>query len=204
VQNQKDVLFLEKNQKNTNHYQFVLNDDAAQHFTPLPSKHKAKTTVPTKKLKASFRAYSSNFGHEIKLFSTYPYVAKDMDNNFESCLEFMHIISKLSLVFGNSHEFGKKRQLVSNSCFRIEKDSIQYDEDNFNEKEDLISSDDDYEDDWPDFNSQTQLHIAVAGAKDLNRKGNTNDYEDDRPDSQTQLHVTVAGAKVLNRKGKEL
>ncbi len=85
VQNQKDVLFLEKNQKNTNHYQFVLNDNVARHVTPLPSKHKAKTTVPTKKLKASFRAYSSNFGHEIKLFSTYPYVAKDMDNNFESC-----------------------------------------------------------------------------------------------------------------------
>ncbi len=52
---------------------------------PLPSKHKAKTTVPTEKLKASFRAYSSNFSHEIKLFSTYPYAAKDMDNNFESC-----------------------------------------------------------------------------------------------------------------------
>ncbi len=50
----------------------------------------------------------------------------------------------------------KKRQLVSNSCFRIEKDSsIQYDEDVFNEKEDSISSDDNYEDDWPDFNSQT-------------------------------------------------
>jgi hypothetical protein len=75
----------------------------------------------------------------------------------------MHIISKLSLVFGNSYEFGKKRQLVSNSCFRIEKDSsIQYDEDDFNEKEDSISSDDDYEDDWPDFNSQTQLHVTVA------------------------------------------
>ncbi len=87
------------------------------------------------------------------MFSTYPYMGKDMDNNFESCLELMHIISKLSLVFGNSHEFWKKRQLVSNSCFRIEKDSIQYDEDNFNEKEDLISSDDDYEDDRPDFNS---------------------------------------------------
>ena len=71
-------------------------------------------------------------------------------------------------------------------------------------KEDLISSDDDYEDDRPDFNSQTQLHVPVAGAKDLNRKGNTNDYEDDRPDQQTQLHVTVAGAKVLNRKGKGL
>ena len=72
-----------------------------------------------------------------------------------------------------------------------------------------MSSDDDYEDDRPDFNSQTQLHVAVAGAKVLNRKGNElrnldDDYEDDRPDSQTQLHVTVAGAKVLNRKGKEL
>ena len=181
-----------KKKYNANHYQFVLNDDAAQHFTPLPSKHKAETTVPTKKLKASFRAYSSKFSHEIKLFSTFPYVAKDMGNSFESCLEFMHIISKLSLVFGNSHEFGKKRQLVSNSCFRIEKDSIQYDEDNFNEKEDSISSDDDYEDDQPDFNSQTQLH--------------NDDYEDDWPDfnSQTQLHVTFAGAKVLNRKGNEL
>ena len=57
-----------------------------------------------------------------------------MGNSFESCLEFMHIISILSLVFGNSYEFGKKKQLVSNSCFRIEKDSIQYDEDNFDEK----------------------------------------------------------------------
>ncbi len=38
----------------------------------------------------------------------------------------------------------------------------------------------------------------------MNRKGNTNDYEDERPDSQTQPHNTVAGAKVLNRKGKEL
>ncbi len=88
--------------------------------------------------------------------------------------------------------------------FQVKKDSIQYDEDHFNEKEDLISSDDNYEDDWPDFNSQTQLHVAVAGAKDLNRKGNTNNYEDDRPDSQTQLYITVAGAKVLKRKGKEL
>ncbi len=50
VQNQKDVLFLEKTQYNTNHYQFVLNDNAAQHFTPLPSQHKAKTTVPMKKI----------------------------------------------------------------------------------------------------------------------------------------------------------
>ncbi len=122
----------------------------------------------------------------------------------------MHIISTLSLVFGNSHEFGKKRQLVSNSCFRIEKDSsIQYDEDDFNEKEDSISSDDDYEDDRPDFDSQTQLHVADAGAKVLNRKGNElqnlhDDYEDDRPDSQTQPHSTVAGANVLNRKVKEL
>ncbi len=107
-----------------------------------------------------------------------------------------HIISKLSLVFGNSHEFGKKRQLVSNSCFRIEKYSIQYDEDDFSEKEDSISSDDDYEDDRPDFISQTQLHVTVAGAKVLNRKGNTNDHEDDRPDQQTQTkpHITVAGA----------
>jgi hypothetical protein len=83
----------------------------------------------------------------------------------------MHIISKLSLVFGNSHEFGKKRQLVSNSCSRIETDSIQYDGDDFNEKEDSISSDDDYEDDRTDFNSQTQLYVTVAGAKVLNRKG---------------------------------
>ncbi len=74
----------------------------------------------------------------------------------------------------------EKTQLVSNSCFRIEKDSIQYDEDNFNEKEDSISSDDNYEDDQQDFNSQTQLHDV--------------DYEDDWPDfnSQTQLHVTFA------------
>ncbi len=86
----------------------------------------------------------------------------------------------------------EKRQLVSNSCFRIEKDSIQYDEDNFNEKEDSISSDDDYEDDQSDFNSQTQLH--------------DDNYEDYWPDfnSQTQLHVTFAGAKVLNRKGSKL
>ncbi len=86
----------------------------------------------------------------------------------------------------------EKRQLVSNSCFRIEKDSIQYDEDNFNEKEDSISSDDNYEDGQPDFNSQTQLHY--------------DNYEDDWPDfnSQTQLHVTFAGAKVLNRKRNEL
>ncbi len=83
----------------------------------------------------------------------------------------------------------EKRQLVSKSCFRIEKDSIHYDEHDFNEKEDSISSDDNYEDDQPDFNSQTQLH--------------DDDYEDDRPDfnSQTQLHVTFAGEKVLNRKG---
>ncbi len=74
--------------------------------------HKAKTTVPTKKLKASFKAYSSNFSHGIKLFSTYPYVAKDMGNSLESCLEFMHVISKLSLVFGNSHEFGKKTTCI--------------------------------------------------------------------------------------------
>ncbi len=38
----------------------------------------------------------------------------------------------------------------------------------------------------------------------MNRKGNTNDHEDDRPDLQMRPHVTVAGAKVLNRKEKEL
>jgi hypothetical protein len=69
-------------------------------------------------------------------------------------------------------------------CFRIEKDSIQYDEDDSNEKEDLISSDDNCEDDWPDFNSQTQLHVTFAGAKDLNRTGKklqnpVYEYEDD-------------------------
>ena len=56
--------------------------------------------------------------------------------------------------------------------FQDENDSIQYDEGDFNEKEDSISSDDDCENDRPDFNSQTQLHITVAGAKVLNRKGN--------------------------------
>jgi hypothetical protein len=119
VQNQTVVLFIEKDDKNIYHYQLVLNDDVAQHFTPLPSKHKGKTTVSPKKLRASFKAYSSNFSHEIKFFSTYPYVAKDTGNSIESCLQFMHIISKLSLVFGNSHEFGKKRQLVSNSCLLV-------------------------------------------------------------------------------------
>ncbi len=86
----------------------------------------------------------------------------------------------------------EKKQFVSNSCFRIEKDSIQYDEDNINEKEDSISSDDDYEDDQPNFNSQTQLH--------------NDDYEDDWPDFnlQTQLQVTFARAMVLNRNGNEL
>jgi hypothetical protein len=96
----------------------------------------------------------------------------------------------------------KRDNLYQFHVLGLKKDSIQYDEDNFNEKEDLISSDDDYEDDWPNFISQTQLHVAVAGAKDLNRKGNTNSHEDDQPDQQTQPHVTVAGAKVLNRKRK--
>jgi hypothetical protein len=62
--------------------------------------------------------------------------------------------------------------MIGGTGILIKKDSIQYDEDDFNGKEDLISSDDDYEDDRPDFNSQTQLHITFAGAKVLNREGN--------------------------------
>jgi hypothetical protein len=54
--------------------------------------------------------------HQISLISTLPYVAKDSLGK-DKKINFMDVISILSLVYGNSPEYGLKRQLMSSSCF---------------------------------------------------------------------------------------
>jgi hypothetical protein len=70
-----------------------------------------------KKLRFEFGKYTATYTHGITLKSTLPYVATDSLNGQDKKLDFMHVISILSLVYNNSSEYGLKRQLMSSSCF---------------------------------------------------------------------------------------
>jgi hypothetical protein len=47
----------------------------------------------------------------------------------------MDVVSTLSLVYGNSPEYGLKRQLMSNSCFTRDEELYGYKEDQENKVE---------------------------------------------------------------------
>jgi hypothetical protein len=66
--------------------------------------------------------------------STLPYVAKDSLRKDEK-LHFMDVISILSLVYGDSPEYGLKIQLLSSSCFTRDEALYGYEEDQESKKE---------------------------------------------------------------------
>ena len=70
--------------------------------------------------------------HRISVISTLPYNAKDsFAENVK--LDFVDVIVTLSLMFGNSPEYGLKRQLISSSCCP-QSELYGYEEDQGNRK----------------------------------------------------------------------
>ncbi len=92
--------------------------------------------------------------HRISVISTLPYIVKgSLAENLK--LDFADVISTLSLMFGNSSEYGLKRQLISSSCCpRTESYGYEEDQGNNKEQEELI--DDNQSEDAPVLNLNTQ------------------------------------------------
>jgi hypothetical protein len=80
-------------------------------FDPLQTKNNVKATVSKQtktNLKKAFGLYTKDNMHHISVISTLPYNAKDsLAENVK--LDFADVISTLSLMFGNSPEYGLKR-----------------------------------------------------------------------------------------------
>ncbi len=120
-----------------NKFHFVLNEEMHSFFEPLPESNNKRITLSkeTKKnLRNAFGKYTVIFTHQISLISTLPYVAKDSLGK-DKKLNFMDVISILSLVYGNSPEYGLRRQLMSSSCFTRNEALYGYKEDQENKKE---------------------------------------------------------------------
>jgi hypothetical protein len=120
-----------------NKFQFVLSKEMHRHFVPLLEANNKRVTLSKetkKKLKNEFGKYTATYTHQINLKSTLPYVAKDFLSKYRK-LDFMEVISILSLVYGNSSEYGLKRQLLSSSCFTSNEALYGYEEDQENKKE---------------------------------------------------------------------
>jgi hypothetical protein len=84
----------------------------------LPEANNKRVTLskePKKKLKNAFGNYTATFTHRFSLISTLPYVAKDSLGKDKKIK--LHGCYILSLLYGNSPEYGLKRQLMSSSCF---------------------------------------------------------------------------------------
>jgi hypothetical protein len=77
----------------------------------LPTKNNVKALVSKQtktNLKKAFGLYTKYNTHRISVISTLPYNAKDfLAENIK--LDFADVISTLSLMFGNSPEYGLKR-----------------------------------------------------------------------------------------------
>jgi len=112
-------------------FQFVLNEKMHSIFDPLPSDNnkRAKVEKGTKsKLQNAFGKYTKERTHRIRVLSTLPYVAIDSYNGDDQKLQLMDVMSYLSLVYGETDEFGIKRQLMSSSCFEKDKAYYAYEE----------------------------------------------------------------------------
>ncbi len=108
------------------------------------------------KLRNEFGKYTETYTHRISLKSTLPYVATDSLNGKDNKLDFMNVISILSLVYGDSSEYGLKRQLMSSSCFTSNEALYGYEEDQENKKEqeEPITDNESEEESVMDFNTQ--------------------------------------------------
>jgi hypothetical protein len=114
VKNHPDIYILDGNE-NHHCFQFVINEEIQQVFYPLPSQNnvKALRSKQTKtNLRKAFRLYIKDNTHLINLISSLSYNPKDsLAENVN--LDFVDVIVTLSLMFGNSPEYGLKRQLLS-------------------------------------------------------------------------------------------
>ncbi len=102
------------------------------------------------------------------MISTLPYNAKDsLAENVK--LDFADVIFTLSLMFGNSHEYGLKRQLISSSCFPWS-ELYGYEEDQSNKKEHEELIDDNESKDAPVLNLNRQRASPQQKTKALTEK----------------------------------
>ncbi len=136
VKNQSDIYNLGADEGH-NKFQFVLYEKMHSFFAPLPDANNKRITLSKetrKKLKNAFGNYTATYTHQISLISTLPYAAKDSLRK-DKKLNLMDVISILSLVYGDSPEYGLKRQLLSSSCFTRDEVLYGYEEDQENKKE---------------------------------------------------------------------
>jgi hypothetical protein len=157
VKNQPDIYILDGDEEG-NKFQFVLSEEMHRYFAPLPEANNKRVLLSKeakKKLRNAFGKYTATYTHQITLKSTLPYVAKDSLSKNRK-LDFMDVISILSLVYGNSPEYGLKRQLKSSSCFTSNEALYGYKEDQENKKEqeELITDNESEEESVLDFNMQ--------------------------------------------------
>jgi hypothetical protein len=126
-------------------------------FDPIPRKNNVKATVSKQtktNLTKAFGLYTKDNTHHISVVSTLPYNAKDsLAENVK--FDFADIISTLSLMFGNSPEYGLKRQLISSSCCP-QSELYGYEEDQGNKKEQEELIDDNEFEGAPVLNLNTQ------------------------------------------------
>jgi hypothetical protein len=114
VKNQPDIYILDGNE---NHYcfQFILNEEMHRFFYPLPTKNNVKALASKQtqtNLRKAFGLYTKDNTHRISVISNLPYNAKDsLAKNVK--LDFADVIVTLSLMFGNSPEYGLKRHLIA-------------------------------------------------------------------------------------------
>ncbi len=105
-------------------------------FYPLPTENNVKATVSKQtktNLRKAFGLYTKDNTHRISVISTLSYNAKDSLAEIVK-LDLGDVIFTLSLMFGDSPEYGLKRQLISSSCCPLS-ELYGYEEDQGNKKE---------------------------------------------------------------------
>ncbi len=132
---QPDIYILDGNENNY-HFQFVFNEEMHWFFDPLPTKNKLKATVSNQtktNLRKAFGSYTKDNTHCISVISTLPTLQCKRYSCWKHKLDYAVVISTLSLMFGNSPEYGFKRQLISSPCCP-RSEPYGYEEDQGNKK----------------------------------------------------------------------
>jgi hypothetical protein len=157
VKNEPDIYILLDGNENHHCFQFVLNEEMHRFFYPLPTKNNVKALVSKQtktNLRKAFGLYMKDNTHCISVISTLPYNSKDsLTENVK--LDFVDVIVTLSLMFGDSPEYGLKRQLISSSCCPWS-EPYGYEKDQGNKKVREALIDDNESEDAPVLNLNTQ------------------------------------------------
>jgi hypothetical protein len=94
----------------------------------------------------------------------YPFVAQD-SQDVQRKLDFVDVISNLSLTLGDSSNHGYKRQLMSSSCCRKEP-SIDFKEDKENKTKQVLPNEDNEFKDMPAFRSKVTSKVTSVLTKE--------------------------------------